>query len=69
MLSLKESKNIPSSSLDDEYNEFVGLLFAGNTAMEKVEYHNALFYIFRMKSLITKILIQHTAGEIVQISS
>jgi hypothetical protein len=43
-LSLKESKNIRSSSLDDEYNEFVGLLFAGNAGMGKVEYHNALFY-------------------------
>jgi predicted GTPase len=43
-LSLKESKNIQSSLLDGEYDEFVGLLFAGNTGMGKMEYHNALVY-------------------------
>ncbi|MDR2773471.1 MAG: hypothetical protein LBC19_01800 [Tannerella sp.] len=43
-LLLKESKNIQSSSLSDGYNEFAGLLFAGNTAMDKEEYHNALVY-------------------------
>jgi hypothetical protein len=43
-LSLKESKNIQISSLNYEYDEFVRILFAGNTAMDKVEYHNALVY-------------------------
>ncbi|MDR2805919.1 MAG: hypothetical protein LBB85_09855 [Dysgonamonadaceae bacterium] len=41
---LKESKNIQSSSLNFEYDEFVSLLFAGNAAMDKVAYHNALVY-------------------------
>jgi hypothetical protein len=43
-LLLKENKNIQSSPLNDAYNEFVRLLFAGNDGMEKVSYHNALVY-------------------------
>jgi predicted GTPase len=43
-LSLKESKNIQSSSLNDEYDEFVSLLFAGNVGIGKEAYHNALVY-------------------------
>jgi hypothetical protein len=43
-LSLKESKNIQASSLNYEYDEFARILFAGNVAMGKVEYHNALVY-------------------------
>jgi hypothetical protein len=43
-LSLKESKNIQSSSLNYEYDEFARILFAGNAAMDKVEYHHALVY-------------------------
>jgi hypothetical protein len=43
-LSLKENKNIQSSSLNDAYDEFVRLLFAESAGMEKVSYHNALVY-------------------------
>jgi predicted nucleic-acid-binding Zn-ribbon protein len=44
ILSLKENKNIQPSSLNCEYDEFTCLLFAGNAAMNKMEYHNALVY-------------------------
>jgi hypothetical protein len=43
-LSLKEGKNIQSSSLNYEYDEFARILFVGNAAMDRMEYHNALVY-------------------------
>jgi hypothetical protein len=43
-LSLKESKNIQLSSLNYEYDEFARILFAGNAAMDRMEYRNALVY-------------------------
>jgi hypothetical protein len=39
---LKESKNIQSSSLNYEYDEFARILFAENAAMDRIKYHNAL---------------------------
>jgi hypothetical protein len=43
-LALKESRNIQSSSLNYEYDEFARILFTGNAAMDRMEYHNALAY-------------------------